>query len=467
MATITSSGGVLDVNSLVSQLVAAERTSRSAPITRHEVAVTTKISALGSLKGALGSFKAALDPLKTTTAFQSRTTRLSENGFFTVTAAATAAPGHYDVEVVDLAQSQQLASKQFIAGSSAAVGYGQLDLTLGTESFTVTIPQDGATLGAIRDAINDAPDNPGVQATLLNGSGGARLILTGAATGAANSIAVAASGGDGGLNQLVYDPQGTYVLDDPPGTNQLEELREAQDGKITIAGFAVTSPTNVFTDAIDGVTITARTRTEVGEPIDLDVAVDDAAIAGRIQAFVSAYNNVQSTLTRLGGFNAQTQVAGPLVGDALLRSVQDQIRRDITNPVAGASAGLATLASIGITSTTTGTLEVNTSKLNAAIAAEPAAVAQLFGSADGVAARLFVQLEGRLASAGDIQTRSQRLDGELKDISEQKARLELRLTQIESRFRNQFVALDTLLTQSQTTANFLTQQLASLPKIGG
>jgi flagellar hook-associated protein 2 len=455
MATITSSGGVLDVNSLVSQLISAERLSQSAPITRHEVAVTTKISALGSLKGALASFKSALDPLRTTAAFETRTTKLSENGFFTVTADATAVAGHYDVEVVDLAQSQQLASGQFPQGGSANVGYGQLDITFGTESFAVTIAAGDATLADIRDAINSSADNPGVQATLLNSSGGARLILTGDTTGASQTITVAASGGDGGLNELVS------------GTKKLTQQRAALDGKITIAGFDVTSTTNVFTDAIDGVTITAKTQTEADKPIGLDVAVDNTAIAGRIQAFVSAYNNTQNTLTRLGSFNAQTQVAGPLVGDALLRGVQDQIRRDISNPVAGVSGSLTTLASIGLTSTATGTLEVNTGKLNAAIAADPAAVAQLFGSEGGVAARLFSQLEVRLATNGDIQARSERLDGELEDISSQKARLDLRLAQIESRFRRQFVALDTLLTQSQTTASFLTQQLASLPKIGG
>jgi flagellar hook-associated protein 2 len=252
---------------------------------------------------------------------------------------------------------------------------------------------------------------------------------------------------------------------DPQGTQNLSQLRPAQDGKITIAGFEVTSKTNVFADAIDGITITAKTQTK-DDPVGLDVAVDNTAIAGRIQTFVTAYNSTQTTLTKLGGYNAQTQVAGALLGDALLRGVQDQIRRDISNPVAGVSSGFATLASIGITTTTTGTLEVDSSKLNAALAANPRAVAQLFGSENGVAARLYSQLETRLASAGDIATRSKGLDGELKDISSQKARLELRLGQIEARFRKQFVALDTLLTQSQTTSSFLTQQLASLPKIG-
>jgi flagellar hook-associated protein 2 len=455
MASITSSGGVLDVNSLVTQLVAAERGSQSAPITRHEVAVTTKISALGSLKGALGAFKSALEPLKTTEAFETRSTKLSENGFFTVTADESAVAGHYDVQVVDLAQSQQLASGLFAGGSTANVGYGKLDITFGDKSFQVTIAQDDATLGDIRDAINSATGNPGVQATLLNGSGGAALVLTGASTGESQQITLTASGGDGGLNELVS------------GTKKLTQQRAAQDAKIKIAGIPITSKTNVFTDAIDGVTITAKTQTEGTKSVGLDVAVDSTAIANRIQAFVSAYNNTQSTLGKLGSYNAQTQTAGALLGDSLLRSVQDEIRRDITNPVAGASESFGTLASIGITSTASGTLEVDSGKLNAAIAADPSAVAQLFGSADGVAARLFSALDTRLASTGDIQGRSTRLDGELKDIGDQKARLELRLGQIESRFRKQFVALDTLLTQSQTTANFLTQQLASLPKIGG
>jgi len=457
MANITSSGGVLDVNSLVTQLVSAEKTSQSAPIARHEFAVTTKISALGSLKGALATFKAALEPLRTTKAFETRTTKLSDAGFFSVSADQTAVAGHYDIAVVDLAQSAQLASKLFQQGSTSNVGYGQLNIALGTESFAVTVPQGDATLAEIRNAINAAPGNPGVQATLLNGSGGARLILTGAETGAAQTLKVTASGGDGGLNQLIYDPQ---------GTKNLSQLRAAQDGKIQIAGFDVTSTTNVFTDAIDGVTITTKAKTEVAKTVGLDVAVDNTAIANRIQTFVSAYNNTQTTLSKLGSYNAQTQAAGALLGDSLLRGVQDEIRRDLTNPVSGVSGNFATLAGIGITTTATGSLEVNTGKLNAAIAADPAAVAQLFGSEDGVAARLYAQLQTRLASNGDIETRNQGLNGELKDISSQKVRVELRVAQIEARFRKQFVALDALLTQSQTTANYLTQQLASLPRSG-
>lgn len=459
MASITSAGGVLDVNSLVTQLVSAERGSQAAPITRREVAVTTQISAIGSLKGALGSVKSALEPLRTIEAFQTRSAKVSEAGSFTVTATESAAAGHYDVEVVNLAQSEQLVSKSFPGGSTSTVGYGTLNISVGTASFSVEIPQDGASLAKIRDAINAAPNNTGVQATLLNSSDGARLILTGEETGAAQKIKVAASGGDGGLNELVYDPA-------PQGIKKLEEKREALDAKIRIANLDITSKTNVFKDAVDGVTINVKDSTD-GETIGLDIAIDSTAISGRIQTFVTAYNGLQSTLTRLGGYNAQTQVAGALLGDSLLRSVQDQTRRDISNPVAGVSGGFATLASVGITTTSSGSLEVNTEKLNAAIASDPAAVAKLFGSEDGVAARLYSNVQQRLTSNGDVDTRTQGLDKQLKGISQDKARLELRLTQIEARFRRQFVALDSLLTQMQTTSSFLGQQLASLPKSGG
>ena len=201
-------GSGLDVNSLVSQLVSAEGAPLQQRITRHEVAVTTKVSALGTLKGALAAFKAALDPLKTVDAFQSRKATSADAKIFTVTAGTDAVAGHYDVEVVQLAKAHQLASAPFLAGGSAPVGDGTLTISVGANTFSVTIDPDKATLDDIRNAINSAADNTGVQATLLNTASGSRLVLTASETGASNAIKVAASGGNGGLNQLVYDPLG-------------------------------------------------------------------------------------------------------------------------------------------------------------------------------------------------------------------------------------------------------------------
>ncbi|HEY8509354.1 MAG TPA: flagellar cap protein FliD N-terminal domain-containing protein, partial [Steroidobacteraceae bacterium] len=104
MATIRSPGigSGLDINSLVQQLVAAERAPYATQITRQETKATLQISALGTLKGALSTFKSALDPLKTEGAFNPRTTTSGDTGVFTAIATSSAAVGTYEIEVVSL-----------------------------------------------------------------------------------------------------------------------------------------------------------------------------------------------------------------------------------------------------------------------------------------------------------------------------------------------------------------------------
>src|SRR6186713_2970867 len=109
MATTGVVGGSqLDVNGLVSQLVAAERKPLDDQVARAASKVTTQISATSALLGALSTFQGTLNGLKTTTAFSARTTASSDPTIVTASATTTAAPGRYDVEVVSLASAQQI-----------------------------------------------------------------------------------------------------------------------------------------------------------------------------------------------------------------------------------------------------------------------------------------------------------------------------------------------------------------------
>lgn len=454
MAGIQANGiSGLDINNLVSQLVAAEAAPLQQRITRHEVAVTTKISALGSLKGALSAFKSALEPLKNVEVFQARKATSADTDYFTVTASSKATAGRYDVEVVQLAKAHQLGSAPFEDGAAAAVGHGTLTISVGDESFEVVIDEENATLVDIRNAINSATDNKGVSATLLNTAEGTRLILTSKKTGADHAIQVTATGGDGGLAQL-----------NPEGLTSLMQLEPAQNAMIRIAEFPIESNTNVFEDVIDGVTITAKKSSE-GEEIGLDVAFDSAGVQARIQKFVTEYNNLQAQLAKLGGYSAETKTGGPMLGDALLRGVESELRRSLTQPVEGVGGSYRTLASVGITTSTTGALTLDSAKLTKALNEDPEAVAKLFGSEDGVAAKMFAQVERRLSSDGAIEGRNSSLKNELKGIEKDKEMTMVRLQQLESRYRKQFTALETLLAQMQATSSYLGQQLANLPKI--
>lgn len=458
MAGIQASGvgSGLDINSLVTQLVSAENASRSAPILRRETAATTKISALGTLKGALGAFKGALTPLRNLEVFSARKATSADTTRLSATASSAAAAGSYDIEVMNLATAHRLSSDPYLTGADTAIGYGSLAITVGDESFDVEIPQEANTLEAIRDAINNAPDNTGVQATLLNGTEGTRLILTSRKTGAEHAIKVVASGGDGGLAALDYDPSGTM---------NLEERDQAKDALVKISGFEVSSATNVIGDAVEGVTINLL-KAEVGVKTTLNVSFDTASVTTRIQSFVTEYNNMQAAVSKLGSYDAASKSAGPLLGDSLLRSIEQDMRRGLTNPVTGLTSDYTVLASIGITTTASGTLELDAAKLTKALDSDPDAVAHLFGSENGVAARLYAQVDKRLASSGDLESRNTSLKRDLDQISDDKEAVALRVAQIEARYRKQFTALDSLLSQLQTTSSYLAQQLASVPRAG-
>lgn len=449
-------GSGLDINGLVAQLVAAERAPLLQRITRQETAITTDLSALGTLKGSLGAFKAALEPLKNLDSFRVRKATSADEKVFTVSAGTTAKPGSYNIEVIDIAKAHQLSSAAFASGSSAVVGTGTLTLTLGTASAAIAIDSSNSTLAGIASAINAKSDNPGIAATIVQGVGGARLVLTSTKTGAANAIRVTQSGGDGGLNQLVYNP---------PTTTNLTQLAPAQDASIKIQGIDHINASNVITTAIEGVTLTLKSKLP-GTQIALDVSYDVAAAADRVNNFVKEYNALQSQLAKLRSYNPQTKAAGPMLGDALLSGIETQVRRGLNDPIADLSGSYQSLSSIGIKTTAAGALEVDAAKLKVALETNFDAVGAIFASSNGIAARLYTTLEKRLAASGEVEARTANLNSGLKQVSSDKAALGLRMAQIEARYRRQFTALDSLLSQLQSTSSYLTQQLANLPKPG-
>jgi len=85
----------------------------------------------------------------------------------------------------------------------------------------------------------------------------------------------------------------------------------------------------------------------------------------------------------------------------------------------------------------------------------------------GLASKLDGLLTQFLASEGQITSKTDSINSQITDISSQRIELTERVNGIEARLRKQFTALDVLLGKLNNTSNFLEQQLASLPTIGG
>src|SRR6185369_14190023 len=85
-SSAAAGGSVIDVNSLVSQLVAATRAGQDANISKQTQAATTQISAIGTLKSALSQFQDSLSAIDTVSAFNAATATSSDPTIFTATA---------------------------------------------------------------------------------------------------------------------------------------------------------------------------------------------------------------------------------------------------------------------------------------------------------------------------------------------------------------------------------------------
>lgn len=446
-------GSTIDVKSLVTQLVAAERKPLDDQLTRASAKNTLQISATSALLGSLSSFQSALNGLRTTTAFSGRATTTTDNTIATASATSSAAPGRYDIEVEQLATSHQISSIAFAGGSTTVVGTGQLTISVGGSSFNVNIASPADTLADIRTAINTATGNPGVTATIINAADGAHLVLTSANTGAANTIQVTQSGT---LNQLEYTTgnQANYT-----------QLRAAQDAIVNVAGYETTSATNVLENVIDGVSINLL-KAQPGTTVGIDVSFDKAAATKKVNEFVAAYNQLRSMFTALGGYNTATKVGGPMLGDSLLTGIDAEIRRTLSSPVEAAGGGaVQTLADIGITTQADGTLKVDTTKLEPALNNNFDNVSRLFGTAEtGVAARLYSQIEARLADGAGLDLRGDSLQAEKRALEMKADSINTRMTILERAYTKQFTALDTLLSSLSATSAYLGQQIDSLPK---
>lgn len=456
MASITATGigSDLDISGLVKSLVAAEGKAHASRLERREAGFQARLSAYGSFRSAVEELRSALEPLKTLSRFQGRTVTSGNKDIVTGTAGATAAPGSFAIEVVQLATPQKLRSGVF-AADTTAVGTGSLVVTTGGKSMTLVIDSTHGTLAGIRDAVNAASDNPGVTASIVTGTAGAQLVLTARSTGASNAITVTQSGGDGGLASLVYDPANSIL--------NLTEVSAARDASILVDGVAVTSATNSFTSAISGLTIDATGVSTVGEPTTLTIAYDTTGARSRIDEFVGAYNSLVDNLRALASYDPETKVAGPLLGDATYRDFES-VRRLMSTATGGLGVSFATLAELGISRTLDGTLEVNEAKLAAALTTDFDGVGRFFSDAgDGVATRMDTLLERYVTAGGALDTRIKGLQRSIDGIGDEREALQTRLTAYEARLRTQFNALDSLVAKLRSTGDYLNQQLANLP----
>ncbi|MFM2617806.1 flagellar filament capping protein FliD [Vibrio alginolyticus] len=213
------SGG-MDINSMVSKIVDAERVPKQQRIDNERTTINASISAYGRLRESLDTMKNLMANFRQEKAFAVRTVETTDDNIVSATATTDAIAGKYAIDVLQLAQSHKVASD--VLPEDAKFGPGKLQISLGDERFNIDVRSRSKLIDVVR-GINGAKDNPGVRASLINDVEGPRLILASNLSGKDHQIRVSVEAEKG--NPLKYFEYQT--LEDR--VNTLEEARSAAE----------------------------------------------------------------------------------------------------------------------------------------------------------------------------------------------------------------------------------------------
>ncbi len=465
MATISSPGigSGLDVQSIVSQLVALEK----APLKQLQTQATsfqTKLSTYGTIKSQFSALGDAAAKLASPSGWSSVTATSSNSAAIGVTVAAGAPATSLTMAVQQLAKAQSTASTAVATGSG--VGSGSMTIELGAwsgSSFTagsgtpvsVTINPGEDTLAEIAAKINDA--DAGVSATVLKDASGERLLVRSKETGLENGFRITVADDDGndtdasGLSRLAFAVG---------SANGMTQSQAGQNATATINGVSISSASNRLADTLPGMTIQLSQVTTA--PVEIDVSADTEAVRANVQAFVDAYNTLNSTLSNATRYDAGTKKAGALQGDSTATGLQNALRGMMRSVTGGTP--YTRLADVGIELKTGGALALDAGKFDASLS-NLEGLKNLFtvdtGSAttEGFGRKIKTFAEGLIDADGLVSTKASALQKSIDRNGLEQEKVNDRAARAETRYLAQYNAMDAAVAKLSGLNAFVSQQI--------
>uniref|UniRef100_A0A8W7PZN8 Filament cap protein n=1 Tax=Anopheles coluzzii TaxID=1518534 RepID=A0A8W7PZN8_ANOCL len=306
MASITTSVGSLDVQSIVSQLMTIEQQPLQASQQRS-TKYNTQLSSIGQISSALSALQSASSKMSTGAFLQQFKASSTDTSIANVTTTTGGVAGSYALNVTQLAKSRQLVFDQF-AGSNvtdpkATLSGAPTSLTLtvaGKDTVINLTPSatDTVSLQSISDRINQS--GAGVNASVVQNNGQYKLVLASAVSGSDNAFSIKAGGSDSGTTS------GSTLAGLTQSATAASESTAAGDALLTVNGVSVSSGSNHLTNVISGVNVDI---TKLGQST-VTMTSDSSGIASSLQGFVDAYNQVKSAVdsARSGSLKANASI---------------------------------------------------------------------------------------------------------------------------------------------------------------
>ena len=439
-------GASFDTKSIVEALVQAERAGAESQIQRKVAVTESKISGIGAAVSILDILKQGAELLNDARDFNTFAVQNTSTGAVNATASTSARAGTNSVAVTSLAKEQRSISSGFDSDIQTLNNNNAIQIDITVDGNTQTLTVDSANLAAVATAINEA--DLGLNAEVVNtgsGSGSYRLQLVGEA-GSSESFSVSSD-----FNELTF-----------------ETIQTATDAELTVNGVNFIRSSNQISDIIQGVTLNLIGTTDQTETIS--ISRDTSLAKGNIMSFIAMFNEASSEFKNLTG----SENDGPLRGDTIFRSIVNQLRNIMVSESSSPGENINSLSSMGISIDRYGQLLYDEGKIDAALNKNYDEVIGLFSanindqsrfSSDpaGIAGDIKNLIERVTASDGYLSTAQASLtessagyEQDLKDIDE-------RMIKVEERYNRQFLAMQTIIEEMNSTKESLIASFENLP----
>jgi flagellar hook-associated protein 2 len=439
---ITFSGfNSIDFNVVLNAIMQQE----SAPLQAlqdHQTQLQATSTTYGKLATQLDALRTASGALSDSSSVTTYAATSSDTTALTVSAGSGAMAGRYEVKVNELARAQVTVSSTFAPDRDTTIVATGGSLTIGSEQVNVSGP---VTLQQLAATINADANSPANASIIATEPGKYRLVLTSKETGQANAFTIS--------NQLTA---GTIAFTDTDnngisGDSAADNAVSATDASVLINNIAVTSTTNTLDSAIPGVSLTLQQK-DPTKTVVVSVDRDDQNLSDRLNAFVSAYNDLVS-FSDAQATAANNGTVGSIGRDSVLRGLRSSLRDSLLG-VHGTGT-FTRLAEIGLGFTRTGQLTLDQSKLTEALNSDPAAVQSLFAdSTTGAFGSVNSLLDEYTAAGGFLPDTQSRLTDEISRVGRQIDDMSAQLAVRKAALQQQFTAADQAIAQlnSQSTS---------------
>lgn len=346
----------LNVQQTVNALVAAAQETEQ-PLINEQNTYNSQESAIKNINNLISSLETTVQALQDPLGGLAATTANSSNSnVLTATTTTGAAAGSHTVLVNSLATTSSYDTAALASGSTTFAA-GQFTLQAGTGSpVTITVDSTNDTLDTLASYINS--QDYGVTASVITDASGSRLALVSNTSGAPGDLTIS-----GNTTGLAFSKTAT-------GSNS----------SLTVDGVPLNTTSNTVTGVIPNVTL-HLTGTSAN-PVALTVGSDTQQSSTAIDNFVSAYNSVIQAVNAQFTYTQGASSQPPLISDVALGQVQQSLYSDVNYAISG-NNGITSLASLGITMQSDGTLQVDSSELDATLSNDPSSVQNFFQQSSG------------------------------------------------------------------------------------